>query len=171
MRYGPNRISINSNTALKTIYGSRANVQKSSNFLVFPRIFDNGWSTQTIIDTAKHNHAPKRKVVAYALSENSLAQVESSMLSSINKFCELIKNEKRQDAKRSQETWSAARDVSEYASYLSFDIMGQICFGQSFDTLEKSENRDILHVISDGAQCLNTVSKTYTSKASSAETL
>lgn len=171
MRYGPNRISINSNTALKTIYGSRANVQKSSNFLVFPRIFDNGWSTQTIIDTAQHSHGPKRKVLAHALSENSLAQVENNMLSSISKFCELIKNEKQQDAKRSQETWSAARDVSEYSSYLSFDIMGQVCFGKSFDTLEKSENRYILHVISDDAQCLNTVSENCTLKSSSAETL
>lgn len=159
MRYGPNRISINSNTALKTIYGSRANVQKSSNFLVFPRIFDNSWSTQTIIDTAQHNHAPKRKALAHALSEKSLAQVENSMLSSISKFCKLIKTEKQQDAKPPQETWSGARDLSEYTSYLSFDIMGQVCFGQSFDTLEKSENRYILNVLSDGAQCLNTVSK------------
>ena len=81
------------------------------------------------------------------------------MLSSISKFCKLIRNEKQQDAERPQETWSAARDLSEYTSYLSFDIMGQVCFGRSFDTLEKSDNRYILNVLSDGAQCLNTVSK------------
>lgn len=139
--------------------------------MVFPKFFDKTWSTQSIIDTAQHSHAPKRKVLAHALSEKSLAQVENSMLSSISKFCKLVKNEKQQDTKRSQETWSAASDVSKYTSYLSFDIMGQVCFGQSFDTLEKSDNRYILNVLSDGAQCLNTVSENCTLMSSSAETL
>ena len=138
--------------------------------MVFPRFFKS-WSTQTIIDTAQYRHAQKRKVLAYALSESSLEQVENSMLNSISRFCKLLHDEKQQDSKRPQEPWSAARNLKEYTNYLSFDIMGQVCFGRSFDMLEKSENRYILNVLSDGAQCLNTVSKNHTKTSSSAETL
>ena len=124
--------------------------------MIFPRFFKS-WSTQTIIDTAQHRHAQKRRVLAHALSESSLEQVENRVLNSISTFCKLLNEEKQQGSKGQQEPWSVAKDLREYTSYLSFDIMGLVCFGRSFDMLEKNENRYILNVISDGARCLNTV--------------
>ena len=125
--------------------------------MIFPRFFKS-WSTQTIIDTAQYRHAQKRKILAHALSESSLEQVENRMLNSISTFCRLLNREKQPGSKGQQESWSMARDLREFTSYLSFDIMGLVCFGRSFDMLEKHENRYILNGISDGARCLNTVS-------------
>lgn len=54
VRYGPNQLSINTNTGLKTIYGHKANVQKSSWYSVFPPV-KGAWSVWTCIDKVIHS--------------------------------------------------------------------------------------------------------------------
>ena len=156
MRYGPNRVSICSNSALKMIYGPRANVQKSSNFNAFIWFFD-GWSTQTMIDTAKYSHAQKRHVLAQALGEGALKAMEENVLQIVRQFSKLLKDQSQQDLDLHELDWSSSKDMATLASRLSFDVMNQVCFGHSSDTLEKEDDRYILDVLSDGVQCLNTV--------------
>jgi cytochrome P450 len=143
-------VSINSATALKTIYSPRANCRKSSHFAVFPRFF-HSWSTQTIIDTETYNHSQKRRVMSQALHGEALNCFEESINSNLDKLCATLIN-------GDGSNWSPAFNMSEIMSYLSFDIMGDVCFGRSFGMIERPENRYILQVVSDGAQCLNTVS-------------
>jgi cytochrome P450 len=150
VRYGPNRVSINSATALKTIYNPKANCRKSSHFAVFPRFF-HSWSTQTIIDTETYNHSQKRRVISQALHGEALNGFEGSINSNLDKLCATLIN-------GDGSNWSPAFNMSEIMSYLSFDIMGDVCFGRSFGMIEHPENRYIIQVVSDGAQCLNTVS-------------
>lgn len=57
VRYGPNQLSINTDTGLKSIYGFKANVQKSSWYSVFPPV-KGAFSVWTCID--KVVHARKR---------------------------------------------------------------------------------------------------------------
>ena len=148
VRYGPNRISINSATGLKTIYSSKSNSNKSSLFAVFPKFF-NSWSTQTIIDTKKYHHAQKRRFLSQALHESD--SIKQSVARNIEVFRSIISTS-------GNDKWSQPFDISELTSFLSFDIMGDVCFGRSSDMMQNSDNRFILGVISDGAQCLNTVS-------------
>ena len=53
VRYGPNQLSVNTATGLKSIYGFKANVQKSSWYSVFPPK-EGAWSVWTCIDKAIH---------------------------------------------------------------------------------------------------------------------
>ena len=156
MRYGPNRISLCSNSALRTVYGPRANVRKSSNFQVFLWFF-NGWSSQTMIDTAKYHHASKRQALAHALGMITHDLVEESMLQSVRRFRKLLEDDCTQAPRSCKADWSSPKDLAVLAGRLSFDVMNQVCFGHSSDTLGKNDNRYMLGVISDGAQCLNTV--------------
>ena len=57
-----------------------------------------------------------------------------------------------------QKGWSQPKDMAQLMGYLTFDVMGDICFGRNFETLISTQNRDLIGVISDGAQGLNTVS-------------
>ena len=59
IRYGPNQLSVNTSTGLKSIYGFKANVQKSSWYSVFPPA-KGAWSVWTYINKAIH--ARKRLV-------------------------------------------------------------------------------------------------------------
>lgn len=149
VRYGPNRVSINSVTALKTIYNPKANCRKSSLFAVFPRFF-NSWSTQTIIETEKFQHVSKRRAISQALHGKAIKHIEEAVVRNLQKLCSLL-------ADASGNGWSSPFNVAELTKYLSFDIMGEVCFGESFKMLDTTENRYIVNVLSDGAQCLNTV--------------
>ena len=53
VRYGLNQLSINTATGLKSIYGFKANVQKSSWYSVFPPA-KGAWSVWTCINKAIH---------------------------------------------------------------------------------------------------------------------
>ena len=128
-------------------------MQKSSLFNVFPRFFGS-WSTQTIIDTEMLLHAPKRKALARALGENSLKDLEESVLHIVRRFCSLLE---QSIPSKAPGGWSPAKNMAEAISHLSFDIMGIVCFGRSFETMEKEDNRHFQKIVPDGAQCLNTV--------------
>jgi len=149
VRYGPNRVSINTATALHAIYSPKANVAKSSHYRVFTKFFPS-WSTQTIIDTHTFHHRSKRRVLSEALTDRSLHRMEDPILAIIRRFCALLRERAASTA--------PAQDIAQLAAYLFFDVMGEICFGHNFEMLDKTEHRYIPDIVSDGARCLNTVS-------------
>ena len=78
--------------------------------------------------------------------------MEEAMLRSVRKFCNILS-----DASVCEAGWSSPKDVARIASYLSFDVMSQVCFGHESDMLDRKENHYLLEIISEGARCLNTV--------------
>ena len=61
VRFGPNSLSINTNTGLKSIYGFHANVVKSDFYRVIAT--NKGYSTHSCIDRELHAH--KRYILLY----------------------------------------------------------------------------------------------------------
>jgi cytochrome P450 len=108
-----------------------------------------------MIDTKKFQHAPKRRAISQALHGKSVKQIEEAVSKNVHKFCSILQGDNGGD-------WSSSVNMSEVTSYLSFDIMGEVCFGQTFGMQEHTENRYIVDIVSTGAQCLNTV--THSSK-------
>ena len=53
--------------------------------------------------------------------------------------------------------WGRANNMSLWTAYLTFDVMGDICFSQSFNMLESSDNHYMLKVLPAGVQGLNIV--------------
>ncbi|KAI9842226.1 MAG: hypothetical protein M1837_007371 [Sclerophora amabilis] len=162
VRFGPNRLSVNSNTALKTIYGANANVQKSTFYNVFTHFFKTS-STQTLVDKVKHGR--KRRVLSYALSDRALKAMEEAVLQNVRTFCGYLRADKNtKDVNSVSSTahhtgggWAPAKNMANWAGYLSFDTMGDICFGRSYGMMNGDENRYIIDVLADGAQGLNIV--------------
>ncbi len=92
--------------------------------------------------------------------------MEGHVLKNVRKFC---KKMMQQDAFEKHETdvlngekpvegWSQAKNMTLWADYLAFDIMGDLCFSRSFDMLDSSENHYMLDVLPAGVQGLNIVS-------------
>ena len=155
VRYGPNRISVNNTVALHAIYGTKANTQKSSYYSVFSHFFPHP-STETTID--KEHHAAKRRILSKALSERGLKDLEASFLANVEQLCSRLIDSKSDNETGLLSMWSHPRDLAKSMGYLAFDSVAEICFGQTFNTLENQENRFLIDVISDGAQALNIVS-------------
>ena len=151
MRFGPNRLSSNTAEGLQKIYGTLCNTRKATYYNTFSHVFK-GDSSNTIIDPVKHGR--KKRVVTQALSERSIAAMEEHVLNNVRRFWRLMGSG---DDGETQQGWSSPKDMTRWAGYLTFDIMGDICFSHSFEMLEKDDNRYILDVLPRGVQGLNIV--------------
>jgi len=152
VRVGPNRISVNSIEGLKTIYGNKANTQKSrtyslvNSYVGYPSI-------ETVIK--KEEHVRKRRIFQRALSDRALRTMELALADKLSLFCKLLDASIVRDGNgETNDSWSGAKDMAEWSGHLAFDIMGDFFFGRSFNVLEKADHRYILKAISDGTRML-----------------
>ena len=129
VRFGPNSLSFNTETALKEIYGFQKNVRKGDFYIAFPATKD-AWSTHSAINKA--GHARKRRVLSQAFSDNAIKNMESYILNNIRLFCANLGRgsfvEGGDEAKQHNDDWTEPKNLSDQCNYLAFDIMGNLCF-------------------------------------------
>jgi len=161
VRFGPNRISINTNEGLKNIYGKKANTRKSTSYYsVFAYVFK-GDSSLTTIDPIVHGQ--KRRVVSQALSENACRELEPIVLENIRLFCASLGEDAEREAgipdnmEESLKSWSSPKNITLWTDYLTFDVMASVCFSSSFEMLSKEDNRYILDTLPIAVNALNMV--------------
>ncbi|KAF2192936.1 benzoate 4-monooxygenase cytochrome P450 [Zopfia rhizophila CBS 207.26] len=132
-RATPNMVLFRSPRAHHDIYNYKANAKKSN--------FYDSWSrnerdlyTLNITDVALH--AKRRRLLNSAFTEQSVRAAGMSMASHINRWVELLFDD---DQKAS--CWSEPRDMKAQVEALIFDILGEQCFGESFETKEQDSIR------------------------------
>ncbi|KAF1975779.1 cytochrome P450 [Bimuria novae-zelandiae CBS 107.79] len=135
VRYGPNRLLVNSVNGLRDIYSHGKNVQKSTTYLpMVPR--KNTWSTLTTID--KQHHRFKRGLLRSQLRNQQLEESEPMMLQYIQKLCtKLSEGSTLQEA-------SEPRDMAQWCEFFTVDVMGSFTFGEELGMLESSENHFVM---------------------------
>lgn len=128
-------------------------MRKSDFYLAFPAA-PGVFSTHTALD--RHAHARKRRVMSHAFSDAALKGVEDYVLGYVRSFVGKLAGGGQGDAG----VWSPARDVSEWSTYLGFDVMGDLSFGKSFNMLEGDvpENREAAFLLTQAAKRHNIVS-------------
>ncbi|CAG8974862.1 hypothetical protein HYALB_00000477 [Hymenoscyphus albidus] len=121
VRYGPNRLMVNTSRGLHDVYGYGKNVRKSKSYLsMVPD--KHAWSILTLID--KKTHLERRKVMSKALSDTALKSFEPEMLNHMDVFHEQVA------VAEDSEGWSAPKNMSVLCMRLTFDIMCEFGFGQ-----------------------------------------
>jgi cytochrome P450 len=154
VRFGPNSLSFNSSSALREIYGAKSNVRKA-------RFYEAFWankhaaSTHSVIDKALH--ARKRRVLSQAFSDAAVREAERYILVHVREFCgNLGRGSAGQEEKREEDAaFSAAAppvNFADQANYLTFDTLGDLCFGKSFNMLRSPENRFAIDLIGNAAR-------------------
>ncbi|KAK3170695.1 hypothetical protein OEA41_002777 [Lepraria neglecta] len=144
VRYGPNKVIVNSNTAIKDIYGRTANVQKSTAYRAFetsPTAHD----TQSTVN--KVAHARKRRVIGQAFSESAIRSFEDHVLEHVETFVTHLGRADVHTGKPQEKSWSPAVNIAKLCSYVSFDLMAELVFGNAFHMLELMDNRFIIDLI------------------------
>ncbi|KAG9239855.1 cytochrome P450 [Calycina marina] len=148
-RFGPNGLSINSNTALKTIYGHKSNVKKSQFYSVFPPTKET-FNTHSSID--KTSHARKRRVLSHAFSDSAIRTMERYILGNVRTFTKALGKKPLSHSKsKADGEWSVAQNMANWCNYLTFDVMGDLCFGKAFEMLEKPENHHVIDLLGSAA--------------------
>ena len=150
IRFGPNSLSFNTSSALKEIYGFKANVRKADFYLAFPATKDS-FSTHSAID--KVAHARKRRVLSHAFSDAAVKSYDKHILAHVRQLCSnLGESGHSLSSEKPTHQWSEPRNMSLQADYLTFDIMGDLCFGKAFGMLERPDNRFAIDLISNAAR-------------------
>lgn len=76
--------------------------------------------------------------------------MEKYILANIRTFCANLGG--TSTIPEEKKGWSAPQNVANWCNYLTFDIMGDLCFGKAFGMLESPENRFAIELISNAAR-------------------
>ncbi|CAM1504056.1 Fc.00g016470.m01.CDS01 [Cosmosporella sp. VM-42] len=139
VRFGPNSVCFNSNTALKEIYGFRSNVRKAEFYNAFVHPAANTHNTRD-----KELHARKRRVLSHAFSDGATKEMQRYILGNVRTFTEQIG---REDGGVEAKGWTKPRNMSDWCNYLAMDILGDLSFGKAFHMLESPDNRFALGLV------------------------
>jgi len=93
-----------------------------------------------------------RKPLNSAFSDKSLRSAEPFISKNVNRWIELML-----DAEETKDTteWATPKNLGgEWIDYFVFDILGDLCFGKSFETMEPGDNplRQIPHIVGEYLQ-------------------
>ncbi|KAF1844724.1 benzoate 4-monooxygenase cytochrome-like protein P450 [Cucurbitaria berberidis CBS 394.84] len=127
-RYRPDSVLINTPSAFRKIFGPAGNVRKADYYKVWPRNVDthNTWNATSI-----EMHSRKRRVMNYAFSESALRSTEGFLHTNIDRWLELLGSLADKDGE-----WTPSLNMCDWMNWLVFDILGDLCFGKSFDMKE-----------------------------------
>ncbi|KAK9781653.1 hypothetical protein SCAR479_01524 [Seiridium cardinale] len=139
VRFGPNSVSFNSNTALKDIYGFKSNVRKAEFYDAFVHPAPNTHNARD-----KTIHARKRRVLSHGFSDGAMKEMERYILANVRTLCEQV----GLGASQERKGWTVAKNMSDWCNYLAMDILGDLCFGKAFHMLERPDNRYALELVS-----------------------
>lgn len=129
-RYHPNGIIFNEPTEYNVIHSHKANVKKGQFYEIWRR---NEKDISTLGTTDRAIHARKRRVLNTVFSEKSIRSAEYFILKHVDRWNDLLLDNVSQD-------WSEPQNMAHLSDYLVFDILGDLCFGRSFESKEKSDN-------------------------------
>lgn len=135
-RYGPNRLSFNTHTALHIIYTPKANIRKSD----FYKILISPAGPSILAAIPNDMHARKKRVLSQAFSEKALRSIEEYMLLHSREFCEKLSSSPE------------PVNMSHWSTYLTGDVLGEVCFGKSFSMLKEKTNRNLMDLITGTAR-------------------
>lgn len=90
----------------------------------------------TAIDKSLHRH--KHRVLSQGFSERCLRAFEPMILKEIDIFVGKFSG---------HEDWSAPTDMTKCCRHITYDIMGDFGFGQSFDLQQKPDNRFLMDAV------------------------
>ncbi|PVH93385.1 cytochrome P450 [Periconia macrospinosa] len=131
IRVAPNTVIFRSPTAFQDIYSSRANVRRADFYNALKRT-DEETSTITTIDNTLH--AKRRRLLDLVFTGNSLREAAYFMQRHIDRWHELL------IAGGGGDDWTPPTNFTDRANELVFDILGDVCFGRSFKTMEPEDN-------------------------------
>ncbi|KAI0877838.1 cytochrome P450 [Hypoxylon argillaceum] len=139
IRYGPNRILINTAEAVHDIYGRLAPVKKFEGYRVLASKAPN---MLTMSD--KTQHARRRRVISQAFSEGSMRKFEPILVAKLDRFCQLLRA-----CQEDSDQWTSPLNMASRFNYLVFDILTTVAFGADYNTMEQSRFRHVLDAISE----------------------
>lgn len=157
MRIGPNELAFFTAGAFQDIYGNRAGhkpfAKDRTHYVPPPNGVDHLLSA--VDDDV---HARHRKLLAPAFSERSLKEQEGIIHGYVDALIVRLRSYFPLSAgnytTRRSSVWSVPIDIKSWLNYTTFDITGDLMFGESFDCLRASRLHPWIELIFDSIKAL-----------------
>ncbi|KAI8623342.1 benzoate 4-monooxygenase cytochrome P450 [Xylariaceae sp. FL1651] len=136
VRLAPNEVSFNSAASWRDIYGGR----QSHKTFIKSDFYDGGSFAgrgvhSIVSERDVDTHAEMRRYLSSAFSDRALNEQEDLVSQSIDKFVDLL--QKRPEG----------YDISKGYEMLTFDIIGDLAFGETFGAIESAEPHPWIAII------------------------
>ncbi|CAG9946963.1 unnamed protein product [Clonostachys rosea f. rosea IK726] len=148
-QYGPvvgytyNDVSFTSATAFKTIYGHNAGGDR--NFEKDVRVYSKERPQSNIVNAGNEDHRRMRRLISHAFSEKALANQEEV----IKQYVDLFIGRLLVRAKSGEVV-----DLVAWYNFATFDLIGDLAFGQSFGCLDTEAYHPWVRMIFDTLKIL-----------------
>ncbi|MCJ1294430.1 hypothetical protein MMC34_005988 [Xylographa carneopallida] len=138
VRLSPNDLSFIGASAWKDISGYRAGHRSFDRDVAVYGKPVNG--VDTLLTADRVDHPRMRRVLDHAFSSRALREQDPLILSTVDKFLQCLD---KQAPQPSTETV----DLAKWFSWMSFDLIGDLAFGESFNCLEEQVNHPWVQMI------------------------
>ncbi|KAF4333511.1 cytochrome P450 monooxygenase [Fusarium beomiforme] len=145
IRYGPNRILVNTTEGLKAIYSHGKNTQKAAAYRkvsLVPGVHP----TFSMIDN--QGHAKLRRLVGQGLSNAHIRAYDEELRQSALLFAarlgESSDHFEQGDSDSEQDGWTAPKNVASWSNFFTFDVMSHLVYGTSYELLTYSDNHWVI---------------------------
>lgn len=147
VRYGPNRVSLNSATASLELHEVNSNTFKADVYGVFKRFFGAEMSLTTTDNAA---HAFRRRVNVAALKPAVINSLGARMPSHVDYLITTLQRGTAPGTDGKIGAWSSGKNMTEYFSYCIMDIMSDLTFTQTLNVQREEKNRHFVTSIPKG---------------------
>lgn len=147
VRYGPNRVSLNSASASLDLHDVNSNTFKAEVYGVFKHFFGAEMSLTTMDHAA---HAFRRRVNVAALKPAVIKSLGSRMPSHVDYLIQTLQRDTAPSADGKTQSWSTGRNMTEFFSYCIMDIMSDLTFTQTLNVQREAKNRHFVTSIPKG---------------------
>ncbi|ODM19783.1 hypothetical protein SI65_04769 [Aspergillus cristatus] len=139
VRIGPNELAFNTPQAFRDIYNSRSGkcFPKARSYYPLPV---NGVEPVSVA-VEDDVHARQRRLLSYGFSDRALREQEGLIMGFVNTLIERLTGEVEKGS------GEAKVDIKEWMNFATFDITGELTFGESFNCLQDSELHPWIGVI------------------------
>ncbi|KAJ5809607.1 Cytochrome monooxygenase lcsI [Penicillium pulvis] len=129
VRVGPNALVYRSPQAWKDIYGHRK--PGAGSFLKDPKFYVRGPTGPNVLNADDADHSRERRLLSHAFSEKALRDQETLIQSYVDLLVERLNGQ--------VVAARGAIDMCRWYNYTTFDIIGDLAFGEPFDCLQESK--------------------------------
>jgi cytochrome P450 len=138
VRVAPDELSFIDSDAWKTMYGTRTgHGQKQKDYRFYPPTVSNGAS---IIQSNDQDHSRFRRLLSHAFSDSSLRSQEPIIKGYVDLLIQRLRENSTPEGENAQAGQSKTKPLNLVAWYnfATFDIIGDLAFGEPFDCLKNS---------------------------------
>ncbi|KAI1388851.1 putative cytochrome P450 [Hypoxylon trugodes] len=130
VRVGPNHLTFTDPRAWKDIYGHRVGTEGDMAEMPKTRVFNKTIRSQptSILNADREEHSRFRRALSHGFSDNAMRQQEPM----IKKYVDLLLQRLHEECDNGKK----ALNIEAWYNWTTFDIVGDLVFGQSFHCLD-----------------------------------